>query len=77
VAGPLRLSVQLLGGKSLRWYVAAAGIVFAVAWWWLLQSYRKLSAAKFDVIMAIEPVLPVQLFCDEWQQVKSTKAPRC
>jgi hypothetical protein len=66
----------LLGGNHLRWYVAAAGIVFAIAWWWLLQSYRRLSRAKFDVIMAIEPGLPVQLFCDEWRQLERAKGRR-
>lgn len=66
----------LLGGKSLRWYAAAGGIVFALAWWWLLQSYRKLNGAKFTVINAIEPRLPVQLFSDEWRHLESTKAPR-
>jgi hypothetical protein len=65
----------LLGGLDLRWYVAAAGIVFALAWWWLLQSYRQLNAAKFKVINAIEPRLPLQLFSDEWQHLHNTKAP--
>ena len=65
----------LLGGKTLRWYVAAAGIVFAFAWWWLLQSYRKLNWAKFQVINAIEPRLPLQLFSDEWDHLKSDTAP--
>jgi hypothetical protein len=66
----------LLGGKELRWYVAVAGLLFALAWWWLLQSYRKLSSAKFQVINAIEPRLPVQLFSSEWRQLEATKAPR-
>lgn len=66
----------LLGGQSLRWYVAAAGIVFALAWWALLQSYRKLSWAKFKVINAIEPRLPVQVFSEEWRYLESTKSPR-
>jgi hypothetical protein len=66
----------LLGGTELRWYVAAAGIVFALAWWWLLQSYRRLSSAKFRVITALEPDLPIQLFSEEWRYLESTKAPR-
>ena len=65
----------LLGGKELRWYVAAAGIVFAIAWWWLLQSYRKLNRAKFEVINKIENELPLALFADEWQHLESSKAP--
>jgi hypothetical protein len=67
--------VAVVGGQNLRWYVAAAGIVFALAWWWLLQSYRKLNSAKFAVINAIEPRLPFRLFTDEWEYLKSKEAP--
>jgi len=65
----------LLGGNQLRWYVAVAGIVFALAWWWLLQSYRRLNQAKFDVINALEPELPVQLFSAEWRHLSAMKKP--
>jgi hypothetical protein len=65
----------VLGGKDLRWYVAAAGIVFSLAWWWLLQSYRKLNAAKFAVINSVESRLPLHLFSDEWEYLKRTRAP--
>jgi hypothetical protein len=63
----------LLGGEDLRWYVAAAGIVFAFAWWWLLQSYRKLNSAKFEVINAIEPRLPVRLFSEESKHLENPR----
>jgi hypothetical protein len=66
----------LLGGKDLRWYVAVAGIVFAFAWWWQLRSYRRLSAAKFEVINSIEPRLPLQLYSDEWRCLQRDKAQR-
>jgi hypothetical protein len=66
----------LLGGTELRWYVAAAGLVFAFTWWWLLQSYRELSSAKFAVINAIELDFPVQLFGDEWRHLQGSKHPR-
>jgi hypothetical protein len=65
----------LLGGSSLRWYVAAAGIVFALAWWWLLQSYRRLSSAKFQVINSLEPDLPTQLYTEEWKYLQAAKRP--
>jgi hypothetical protein len=61
----------LLGGTSPRWYLPAAGIALAIAWWGLLQSYRALNRAKFEVINAIEPDLPVQLFTDEWRHLKN------
>jgi hypothetical protein len=65
----------LLGGQDLRWYVAAAGIVFAFAWWWLLQSYRKLNSAKFEVINLLEEKLPIHLFSDEWVLLQTKKRP--
>ena len=46
----LTVNTGLAALLGLRWYVAAAGIVFALAWWWLLQSYRKLNAAKFNIV---------------------------
>ena len=60
----------------MRWYVAVAGLIFALAWWWLLQSYRRLNWAKFEVIDSIEPRLPVQLFSREWRYLEAMKAPR-
>lgn len=68
--------VAVLGGNTLRWYVAAAGILFAAAWWSLLQSYRRLNEAKFAVINDIETRLPVQVFTDEWVQLRRTRVPR-
>lgn len=56
----------LVGSQDLRWYVAAAGIVFAAAWWALLKSYRDLNEAKFKVINAMEEQLPVRVFSHEW-----------
>jgi len=64
----------LLGGQQLRWYVAVAGLAFALAWWWQLKSYSKLSWAKFQVINAIEQRLPVQLFTKEKEYLDSTMA---
>jgi hypothetical protein len=62
----------LLGAKTLRWYVAAAGIVFALAWWALLRSYRRLNDAKCKVINAIEQQLLIKVFTDEWTYLKPT-----
>ncbi len=68
--------VALLGGNTLRWYVAAAGVVFSMAWWSLLESYRRLSAAKFAVITDMETRLPVRVFGDEWAQLQLMRSPR-
>ena len=70
---PSRPDVEL---ELYKLAVAAAGIVFAIAWWWLLQSYRKLNRAKFEVINEIERRLPLGLFTAEWGRLESAKAPR-
>ena len=45
---------------------AVAGVVLALVWRALLAYYRRLNAAKFDVINKLEQRLPVQPYADEW-----------
>lgn len=45
---------------------AAAGIILALVWRALLAYYRRLNAAKFDVINKLERQLPAQPYADEW-----------
>jgi hypothetical protein len=45
---------------------AVAGIVLALVWRALLRYYRRLNAAKFDVINALEKQLPTQPYTEEW-----------
>lgn len=50
---------------------AVAGVILATAWWLLLRSYRKLNAAKFEVITRIEEQhFDVRPFADEWTLLK-------
>lgn len=62
--------VALIGSQTLRWYVAAAGIVFSITWWGLLKSYRDLNSAKYAVILEMENQLPVRVYGDEWDRLK-------
>lgn len=62
--------VALLGTQDVRWYLAAAGIVFSVTWWALLKSYRDLNSAKFEIILAMEERLPVRVYGDEWDRLR-------
>lgn len=62
--------VAILGSQDVRWYLAAAGIVFAAAWWALLKSYRDLNSAKFEIILAMEERLPVRVYGDEWDRLR-------
>jgi hypothetical protein len=66
--------VAVLSSRDVRWYLAVAGIVFSVTWWALLRSYRELNRAKFDVILAMEERLPVRVFGDEWDRLRSEPA---
>jgi hypothetical protein len=50
---------------------AAAGITLAGTWWLQLLSYRKLSAAKWQVINGLEASLPARPFTEEWEIVKT------
>jgi hypothetical protein len=49
-----------------RCAVVIAGIVVAFAWWALLRYYRRLSSAKFIVIIGLEQRLPTQPYSEEW-----------
>lgn len=66
--------IALLGSQTLRWYVPVAGVVFAVAWWKLLQSYRQLNAAKFSVINGMEERLPRRVFAEEYEHYTNVAA---
>jgi hypothetical protein len=66
----------VLGGKELRWYVAVAGVAFAISWWALLRSYRALNTAKWTVIVELERRLPAHPFAQEWTMLRSAPAPR-
>ena len=46
------LSAERVG--ALGWSIPAAGIIVAVAWLALLESYRQLNAAKFAVLGELE-----------------------
>lgn len=50
--------------------IAIVGVLLCGAWFLGLRSYRDLNTAKFKVINALEPDLPVQLFSQEWQYLK-------
>ena len=62
--------MALLGIQNVRWYLSAAGIVTCVTWWALLKSYRDLNRAKFETILAMETLLPTQVYGDEWARLR-------
>lgn len=66
VSSALLATSESLGLRT----TSVAGLVLACTWWLQLGSYRKLSAAKWEVINGLEASLPVQPFTEEWKLVK-------
>ncbi len=61
-----------------RWYVlfGLGGMVFCSAWWWIVKSFRQISAAKFQVIHLIEARLPLAMYDAEWKALGEGLNPR-
>ena len=61
------------------WWVSLAavlaGITLSATWWMQLRSYRALNAAKFKVITRLEKRLPVNVFAEEWEELKGEPVP--
>ena len=51
--------------KEYVWVMAAVGLLFCLVWWRLIQSYRTLNSAKFNVIQKMEQNLPLATFTAE------------
>ncbi|GAA3812993.1 hypothetical protein GCM10022403_053310 [Streptomyces coacervatus] len=63
--------ITVTDNQNVPWWAALvlglAGISISLVWWLQLRSYRVLSTAKFDIINAVEPRLPLQVFSAEWK----------
>lgn len=61
------------------WWVSLAvflaGFTLSATWWMQLRSYRDLNTAKFKVINKLEERLPVKVFAEEWEKLKSDPIP--
>ena len=57
---------------GLWWlYVASAGgITFALTWFVLIRSYKKLNSGKFEVIHELEKKLPAAPYLKEWDIIR-------
>lgn len=47
--------------------LAIAGMVLCYAWRAIIESYKTLNTAKFEVINALEAQLPARMFAAEWE----------
>ena len=57
--------------KSLM--LSLAGICICFLWIYTLNSYSKLSKAKYDIINEIEKQLPLSPFSHEWKKLNKNK----
>lgn len=65
------LLASLLGDRKPLIMIAAAGFLLSLAWSLLLTSFKRLNAAKFEVIHEVEHHLPANLFQEEWRRLNS------
>lgn len=53
--------------------IPISGIVISLLWLQIIESYKNLNSAKFNVIHKIEEDLPLRLFEYEWELLKKGK----
>lgn len=72
------LGITATENQNVPWWAALvltlAGISISFVWWLQLRSYRMLNRAKFDIINAVEPRLPLQAFHQEWEILTGNSA---
>lgn len=61
------LAVNSFSAVFIDAVLAVIGIIISVLWLCTVNSYLKLSKAKYDVILELEKRLPKQPFRDEWE----------
>ncbi len=65
----LGVLATLLPERRALAIIPAAGCLLSVAWALLLTSFKRLNAAKFDVIHELEQCLPTNVFAKEWERL--------
>ena len=55
--------------------ISTAGLILCVLWWRIIQSYSNLNRSRFDVIYAMETLLPLRPYTAEWDAVGRGASP--
>jgi hypothetical protein len=58
--------LSTFGNHCWNVLIPATGLIVCFIWWSLVDSYKDLNTAKFEVIHELEEQLPVALFRHEW-----------
>lgn len=78
--GLLTVLASLVKDKTLAGFSGALPIAALVAlcfvWWRIVQSYRQLNSGKYQVILALEDLLPLAPYAAEWQALGRGKEPK-
>ena len=53
--------------------LAIAGLIAATLSFGIVRSHRNLNQKKFNIILALEKLLPARIYGEEWDQLKKTK----
>lgn len=74
----ITLNLAIIAAISITWdikslFILIVGITICILWILIIQNYKLLNTAKFNVINSIEEKLPSTLFKDEWQFLKNSK----
>ena len=59
--------------RPLTWIIALAGVPVSLFWHRLIESYRNLGTAKFEVIHQMEELLPFTSYTTEWKILEEGK----
>ena len=75
----ITINLSLIAAISLSWQgksiiIAVSGVVLCYLWYHLIEYYRNLNNAKFEVILALEKGLPSQPFSEEWDSFEKKKS---
>ncbi len=58
--------------SASRLVITVVGILVAALWWSLLEAHKKLSEAKFAVIVDMETQLPYPALTTEWKSLQES-----
>ena len=66
--------VGIVSEQFWTYVVSVITMIVCFMWWWMLDSYRRISEAKFKVIHEIERALPFAMFAEEEKQLQVIEA---
>lgn len=71
-----KLGVEASQTNEFYGIISVLGMFLCLVWFRLIQSYKQLNTAKFQVILQIEQFLPIAPFDAEWKVVGKGSEPK-